>query len=121
MWISILKLRAWDIRHKEMTYIDDLYWFEEEGIHDFDGRGHHSNYIFMWSTELKDKNNKDIYDGDIIKGRDPLGFQALKLYGAVVFKNGSFVVKGKLMNHANWQDYYEDDVIGNIYENPELL
>lgn len=79
-------------------------------------------------TGLHDKNGKEIYEGDILmcigerndnKGR--------KYYRKVLFNNGAFgmtvpeykcisalcnhVVNGKL----NWE------VIGNIYDNPELL
>ncbi len=33
----------------ERTEITSLYWFEEEGVHDFDGRGHHYDYDFeIW-------------------------------------------------------------------------
>ena len=38
-----IKFRAWDKRHNSMEYINDLYWFEENGIHDFND----DNYIFM--------------------------------------------------------------------------
>lgn len=32
-----LKYRVWNEKCKDMEYIDDLYWFEENGVHDFGG------------------------------------------------------------------------------------
>ena len=38
--------------------ITDLYFFEEEGIHDFNGKGFHENYTFLFIAEK----------GDVIEG-----------------------------------------------------
>lgn len=71
-------------------------------------------------TGLKDKNGKDIFEGDV-QATYEHGTGNLKQ--AVVFDNGSFCVSHKfsLINELRgWKrDYLE--VIGNIHENPELL
>ena len=67
--------------------------------------------VLMQYTGLKDKNGKEIYEGDICQYKNR---NIVKIY----FKDGHF-----LMN--NWGDISCDlsdvEVIGNIYENSELL
>jgi len=62
-------------------------------------------------TGLKDINGKDIYEGDFIK----LHEYGDDVYKEVEFRNGSFCIHG-----FNWNKKTAE-VIGNIYENPELL
>lgn len=70
-------------------------------------------------TGLNDKNGKKIFEGDIVKGY----INCEKFIGYVVFRNGSFFVEEKgfgcygiaFGNTTNWE------VIGNIFDDPELL
>lgn len=71
--------------------------------------------LMQW-TGLKDKNGKDIYEGDILKHEDD---KLLKVF----FQNGCFMYgfgnsQAEFM-HEGWGFYSE--IIGNMYENPELL
>ena len=75
---------------------------------------------FMQYTGLEDKNGKEIYEGDIL-------FESFgERYYKVVFENGSFRAEFK----GDFEEYSFDlidvvaqgcEVLGNIYENPELL
>lgn len=83
------------------------------------------NNILMQCTGLKDKNGKLIYEGDIIKIPDDY-----ETYGQFacekreVYWNEGFRLKPKWDARArgNWlEDTKDFEIIGNIYENPELL
>lgn len=71
----------------------------------------------MQYTGLKDKNGKDIYEGDILCGYldDDQNFLQKATVG---FLYGGFY---PLCNGENFFSYGKFEIIGNIYENPELL
>lgn len=96
-------------------HIEDLDLIEKDGT---------INRIVMMSTGLKDKNGKEIYEGDILKWLGHHGWQAT-IYGFITYEKEQ--ARFRLTEDNN--EYYEDiyriskigEVVGNIYENPELL
>lgn len=84
--------------------------------------------VFQQFTELKDKNGKEIYEGDILEwsARDNDG-SIMRSRDVVSWKDGAFVT-GVGNDEESFYDYAnrkqitkQSRVIGNIYENPELL
>ena len=117
-----IKFRAWD-KENGMQYIDDLYWFEEEGIHEVvDGKpdSAYYDYTITQYTGLKDRTGREIYEGDIV--RFNLNFHNTQpennkwVSFPVVYESGCFIVGGLNVVAAR---HYGGEVIGNIYENPE--
>ena len=82
-----------------------------------------SDFILMQSTGLKDKNGKEIYDGDIVRFALTDGFNYVTNEdGVVTYKLGAFYVVNGLTEYLISDiNTNKVEVIGNIYQNPELL
>ena len=84
----------------------------------------------MQSTGLKDKNGKEIFEGDIVKRYKSPSFNAEWDYRIeIVIKEKASLLLGRSFDKNFWTRPFETpftksvllEVIGNIYENPELL
>ena len=118
----LLKFRAWYEKEKYMAIqgTPDL-----ETLQSF--MFHFGDNVLMQFTGLYDKNGKEIYEGDIVTYKRSVGNWTGKFMttthkvifteeiNAFVMEYGSSYIK--LRKH--WG--YEYEVIGNIFENPELL
>lgn len=141
-----IKFRAWDIKNKRMirdvwhlplsvlTGTDDS---EPEELMGDDGQ--RTNYYeLMQYTGLKDKNGKEIYEGDILKVDDLIEEGRFIFSNLVVkYEPAHFYAHHEKGNNLENFKYYGFDnshidsdginvdrtveIIGNIYENSDLL
>lgn len=131
----IPKFRAWHNELGRMMSISDM-WFNVESLGEIGLNDAVMNdYItaspdeieLMQSTGLKDKNGKEIFEGDIItNGMDIVDVRNHETLGFYTLVNGREVFFG----HGTSIEEFEEDIegfseiaeiIGNIYENKELL
>ena len=80
-------------------------------------------YVLQQCTGLKDKNGKLIYEGDIINCFDCRPYSRsfpLVEKGIITYKKAQFIVNTKFSEYL-FEDIEDIEIIGNIYENKELL
>lgn len=112
-----IKFRVWDKDDKKMINIGRIdiadgscrhYIFEGE-FYDY-----WNDVELMQYTGLKDKNGKEIYEGDIVRYfKDELGI--------VKFVTGSFIIEGNTCYESFLELGGKLEVIGNIYEQFEII
>ena len=123
------KFRAWDSWRKRMSVVDRIY-IDTEGVRLYDDFGEYwrdfRDAKLMQSTGLKDKNGKEIFEGDIVQFEDCYEVSDF-LYintGIIEWCQGGFHVTNRdsvLMEDLLDGDSLDVTIFGNIYESPELL
>lgn len=117
----IPRFRAWLKEDKEMIDVDEMHF--KNGELDFIGNGitwmyKKSDIVLMQSTGFKDKNGKEIFEGDIVDSEDGI------LSGIVGFRPDLGMFVSTLVKYNNFERLCNvaDSVhiIGDIYTNPEL-
>ncbi len=134
-----IKFRVWDKKNNkmivgiELTRLLEYLVFEtnpnSDAYHIM--KDHFNELVWLQYTEINDKNDIEIYDGDIVKYKKECfdwsivdGALYLKdIIGKVIFQNGEFKHEHSCFGYEG-EDLIpldECEVIGNIYKNKELL
>lgn len=131
--MTIPKFRAWDVHEKKMfsnaqlivwngnVYANDN---SELNVDNLKGWSIDEKYL-MQSTGLIDKNGKEVFENDVIRDSD--GFEGIvqydESYGMYGIAYLPTLSNGIDMTFEELKDNFRNkfEVIGNIYENPELV
>mgnify|MGYP000083952839 FL=1 len=79
-----------------------------------------SELILMQSTGLKDKNDKEIFEGDIVKMSKDV-YSEPTYYEVVRHRGGAYRLESKQHGCELWLRHTDCEIVGNVYENKELL
>jgi len=128
-----LKFRVWDKLAERMIYPHNDN--QQHFIIDLNGRFHNlqngsggDDYVIQQYTGLTDSNDDPIYEGDILKNHYDVGNNII---GQVLYESdhGGYIFQWKRIRKGRGQDYknlncdvaFESVIVGNIFENSELL
>nr|DAE92174.1 MAG TPA: YopX protein [Siphoviridae sp. ctES717] len=124
-----IKFRAWHKVKNIMVYDneDDTYGYWDGCrnsnvgmVNEILNSKYYEEYEFMQFTGLHDKNGKEIYEGDIVKKTGSIGIDI----GKVIYEYNGFIVDVMNMDRFYGRVHLLEkftEVIGNIYEDSELL
>ncbi|MFW6145531.1 MAG: YopX family protein [bacterium] len=126
-----IKFRAWDKTAETMYENVNIQAYRGYGGYNISSEGifvgvNCERFILMQYTGLKDKNGQEIYEGDIVKGKVRFQGTVIGVKGQVIYNHCRFVIGEYNCELYQFSNNFDGrgtwiEVIGNKYENPELL
>lgn len=118
----IPKFRAWDTFDEDM--VNDIFFsWQDCGYESLNECLSDERWKFMQSTGLFDVNGKEIFEGDVVRVtcEHPIDFPDCK--GVVRMLEGRYMVCDDKTERCSelFSEIFSNEIIGNIYENPELV
>ena len=129
------KFRVWDVKNKKV--LPESYFailgngkliVTLSGYYNDFTNTNQDDYVIQQYTGLTDSNDKEIYEGDILKNHYDVGNNII---GQVLYESdhGGYIFKWKRIRKGRGQDYknlncdvaFESVIVGNIFEHSELL
>ncbi len=131
-----IKFRVWDKRETKGMYTKEMLYDAESHTYWRDFLNYPHAYVLTQFTGLLDKNGKEVYEGDVVKVSWTRGTPSdegkfffvdetkripEEQICSIVFENGKFEFKPHCRLHYLTHVSKNCEIIGNIFENPELL
>ena len=128
-----IKFRVWDKKNAIMAQVCSIHNFNYPDNSEYKyiatgGKGliQWEDAILMQYTGLKDKNGKEIYEGDIVRylhkyKPDPIYAEVRWFNQHANFALYENTSRNIYDHESDWMILKDIEVIGNIYQNPELL
>ena len=123
----IPRYRAWHKTWEEMGEVKRMRFNDEGNIttvfvvgKTLGSNAYLKDVKLMQSTGLFDKNDKEIFEGDIVKMSKDV-YSEPTYYEVVRHRGGAYRLESKQHGCELWLRHADCEVVGNIYENPELL
>ena len=124
----IPKYRAWD-KHSQKMFANDELIIWNNNVYANDSKKLSCNHLKGWSideeylmqsTDMVDRDGKIIFEGDIVKMAkdvysEPTYYEVVRHYG------GAYRLESKQHGCELWLRHTDCEVVGNVYENKELL
>ena len=126
------KFRAWD-KHGHKMFANDELIIWNGNVYANDSKKLTCNNLKGWSideeylmqsTGLKDKNDQEIFEGDVVRQvRTQPTTENEIIIGVVTMLEGAWLIMndGEQLASDLWSETDINEIIGNIYENSELL
>lgn len=123
-WISEADTMTNDLKgidfENETVVLKKFYWEDGFPVEEEVFEVEIGNAIIMQSTGLVDRDGRIIFEGDIVKMAKDV-YSEPTYYEVARHRGGAYRLESKQHGCELWLRHTDCEVVGNIYENPELL